>query len=271
MCLFLAKTQTWSTFTCHDLEPHMPGWIELVRAHALLALITVWGPLLGSILSWHWGQDLFRGTLSPQEDNSHQDSILPIIHNTLTSKPSCMYFRVNPSVNVTEIMFPWITSADVKAQYTLCLLLPVPHYDLDAHSCFNTALLVQTPKPSQASVAWSLFSPLLFTDCVVVLHRHCGLLKSVMKRSSFWSFDLSALWPHIGGKCGLVWVAAVVSLFNCAERWASGAAVVCLSFTSVMAERQHKTNPARKKGGERGMGAGIVLYKEVRSWKWRRI
>lgn len=244
------------------------------------------------MLCWHWSQfgghfwgvfyldtgakTYLGGTLSPQEDNSHQESILRVIHNTLTSKPSCMYFRVNPSVNVTEIMFPWITSADVKAQYTLCLLLPVPHYDLDAHSCFNTALLVQTPKPSQASVAWSLFSPLLFTDCVVVLHRHCGLLKSVMKRSSFWSFDLSALWPHIWGKlqthrCGLVWVAAVVSLFNCAERWASGAAVVCLSFTSVMAQRQHKTNPARKKGGERGMGAGIVLYKEVRSWKWRRI
>lgn len=135
------------------------------------------------MLCWHWSQfgghfwgvfyldtgakTYLGGTLSPQEDNSHQESILPVIHNTLTSKPSCMYFRVNPSVNVTEIMFPWITSADVKAQYILCLLLPGPHYDLEAHSCFNTALLVQTTKAQPSQRGMELVFP-------TALHWLCG-------------------------------------------------------------------------------------------------
>lgn len=66
-------------------------------------------------------------------------------------------------------------------------------------------------------------------------------------------------------RCGLGLVAAVVFLFSCAERQGSGAAVICLSSTSVMAQRQHKTSPAREKGGERGMGVrwGLSYTKKL--------
>lgn len=60
------------------------------------------------------------------------------------------------------------------------------------------------------------------------------------------------------------------------------AAVICLSSTSVMAPRKHKTNPARETGRERGKpadylrisgvgGGRVVLNKEVRNQKWWRI
>lgn len=131
------------------------------------------------MLCWHWSQfwgnvwgvfyldtgakTYLGGTLSPQEGNSHQESILPVIHNILTSKHSCMYFRFNPSVNYVSMN----QSTDVKAQLTLCLLLPGLHYDVNVHSCFNTALLVQTTKaqPSQHGVEFVF---------PTVLHRLCG-------------------------------------------------------------------------------------------------
>lgn len=66
-----------------------------------------------------------------------------------------------------KLCFHESQSADVKAQYTLCLLLPGHHYDLVAHSCFNTAFLVQTTKAQPSQRGMELVFP-------TALHQLCG-------------------------------------------------------------------------------------------------
>lgn len=120
----------------------------------------------------------------------------------------------------------------------------------------------RSPKPSQSAAALRSFSSPLFTDFAIALHKHCGLSVIFDEKSFVFKFRFVCVVGYPSEpNCGSVGAAYFLSLIV----HIAGAltAVICLSSTSVMAQRKHKTNPARAEGGERGTPAdGLTVGRE---------
>lgn len=102
----------------------------------------------------------------------------------------------------------------------------------------------------------------LFTDFAVVLHKHCGLSVIFEEKSFIFKFGFVCIVgytsePNRRSVRAAYFLSLIVHITGALT------AVICLSSTSMMAQRKHKTNPTRAKGGERGTPAdGLTSSRE---------